>query len=330
MTDRPLIDKLHEATFGNAVPMQWVTDKYALRMLLRKAHCFNVDTITSAMVSDFSVAIANDLEAARHLAIPPFPVTWFEVDNIARLKRIKELGIRLTIVADSANVVPTVGWLITQHDNSCCASYVTEFDDGIFVAPTSFHWSLDASYCSTAPKKIDGKSIDDYATSAGMIEAVKNISTLAHRICFGIDGANTDLYHVTFGPSSFQGERFGKYENKLMREMWGELRHIWGLLIALGTATAEISEGTRHAGPTVIMKGKPLLPLEHKTLTIHLGKKRTVSKIVDIALHGIRKREHDVRAHTRLLKSGRRVPVKSHTRGDKSLGRIEKTYKVMK
>lgn len=327
MKDRPLIDKLQEATFGDATPMQWVTDKYALRMILRKAHCFNIDAATSAMISDFSVAIANDLEAARHLAIPPFPVTWFEIDNIARLKRIKELGVMLSRVAASDDVIPKCGWLITQGNNGYSASYVGEFVGGIFVAPTSFHWSIDGSHCATAPRMIGGKRIE-VETPKDVIDRLQQFS---NNICFGVKGANVDFYTTNFGPTSFQGDRFGKYEFKIMEELCGELRHIWGLLIALGTATVEISEPTKHQGPPIIAKGKPLLPLEHKTLKIHLGKKRSsVQKIVDVALHGVRKRWHEVRAHTRLLPSGRRVPVRSHERGDESLGRITKTYEVEK
>jgi len=324
--DRPLIDKLHEATFGNATPMQWVTDKYALRMILRKAHCFNIDTPTSALLAEFSIAIAEDLDSARQLAIPPFPVTWFEIDNKARLARLKQLGIPLTKVADSDDVIPVCGWLITQSGNSCCASYVGEFTDGIFVAPTSFHWSIDEKPCVNAPVKINGKSIEQEASS----EQVQGLNRLAHQICFGMDSANTDFYHVTFGPSSFQGERFGKYEYQTMRELWGEVRHIWGLLLAMGSSPTEIGQPIRHLGPPVMMKGKELLPLEHKVLKIHLGRRKTVEKVVSTALHGVRKRWHEVRAHTRLLKSGRRVVVKSHGRGDKALGQITKTYEVMK
>ncbi len=327
MDDRPLIDKLQEATFGESTPMQWVTDKYALRMLLRKAHCFNVDTATSALIADFSIAIASDLEAARHLAIPPFPVTWFEIDNIARLQRLKEMGIQLTKVADSKDVIPKCGWLISQSHNGYSATYVGEFVDGIFVAPSSFHWSIDNTHCLTAPRAIDGKRIEDEAPK----DVIESLRRFSNKVCFGVVETSTDIYHAGFGPAIFQGDRFGKYENEVMRELWGELRHIWGLLIALGTATAEISEGAKHQGPVVTMKGKPLLPLEHKVLKIHLGKKRaTVQKLVDVALHGVRKRWHEVRAHTRLLKSGKRVPVKNHARGDESLGKIIKTYKVEK
>jgi hypothetical protein len=73
--------------------------------------------------------------------------------------------------------------------------------------------------------------------------------------------------------------------------------------------------------------GKPLLPLEHKVLHLHLHKK-TPQKLITQAITHHHNREHDVRSHWRTLKSGKRVPVKSHTRGDVKLGRIEKTYQV--
>jgi len=96
---RPLIDQLHEATFTNPVGLQWIKDKYGLRTLLRKAHCFTLDAETSALVADFSIAIGSDLESARRMAIPPFPVTWIDVDNRARLGRVKERGVGLTPTA---------------------------------------------------------------------------------------------------------------------------------------------------------------------------------------------------------------------------------------
>jgi len=74
--------------------------------------------------------------------------------------------------------------------------------------------------------------------------------------------------------------------------------------------------------------GKPLLPLEHKVLHLHLNKRVTPAKIVTQAVTHHHNRLHEVRAHWRLLKSGKRVPVKSHSRGDERLGRIEKTYHV--
>ena len=140
--DRPLIDKLHEATFTDTIGMQWFKDKYALRMLLRKAHCFTLDKTTSALIADFSIAIAPDLESARRLAIPPFPVTWIEIDNVARLNRIKEMGIPLTKTAagetEAGAPVPRVGWLITPGaESGYNATYVVQLDSGMASAPLS-------------------------------------------------------------------------------------------------------------------------------------------------------------------------------------------------
>ena len=92
LDDRPLIDLLHEATFTNPPGLLSIKDPYALRMLLRKAHCFTLNDATSSMVADFSMATAQDLEASRQMAIPPFPVTWIELNNHARLNRMKALN----------------------------------------------------------------------------------------------------------------------------------------------------------------------------------------------------------------------------------------------
>lgn len=42
----------------------------------------------------------------------------------------------------------------------------------------------------------------------------------------------------------------------------------------------------------------------------------------------IRKREHEVRSHYRTLRSGARVKVRAHTRGDPALGRVETHYSL--
>lgn len=324
MAQRPLIDRLQEATFCDTTPMQYVTDKYALRMLLRKAHCFNIDSVTSAMIMDFSLAIIKDLEAARHLAIPPFPVTWFEIDNLSRLARAAKL-VGLTPNAQRKDVCDRVGWLINQTSSGgYCASYAAELDTGMFIAPLSFHWSINEDFCEAAPQ------IKYTQNGITVEEASEGFSRIAAQMCFGLNHVDVSINHATFGGAAFQSSTttYLAQEANLMRELWGELRHIWGLLIALGTAPVATSEPAKHQGPPVIAKGKPLFPLEHKTLTIKLGKRRTVAKTVERALHGVRMRWHEVRAHTRLLKSGVRVPVKPHARGDKSLGVITKTYLV--
>ena len=67
---------------------------------------------------------------------------------------------------------------------------------------------------------------------------------------------------------------------------------------------------------------------EHKTLVVNLT--REEKQIIDEAREsGIQgKRFHAVRSHVRRLASGKMTIVKSHFRGDKSLGVIQKDYKI--
>jgi len=321
--DRPLIDRLHEATFDNKEGLRWIKEKYELRTLVRKAHCFTLDSDTSAMVADFSIAISRDLESARRMALPPFPVTWIELDNRARLQRIRDRGVRLTSGAGPIEETMTrVGWLIypDMEMGGFYAMYVTALDDILFTSPGSFWWH--------------GGSPDP---AGAKIEDADSVSKMA----LGVMESNVCPYDAFPSPSRLYAD-FLKMEKTpgdevlmMMNEIAGELRHIWGFLIALGAGQlgveARTSEARKHDGPLRIMKnGKPLLPLEHKTLHLHLARKMTANSVIARAVTHHKNREHEVRGHFRHLKSGKLIPVRSHTRGDERLGKIEKTYIVQK
>jgi hypothetical protein len=329
LDDRPLIDKLHEATFGNDIGLQWIADKYALRMILRKAHCFTLDTATSSLVADFSMAISSDLESARRMAIPPFPVTWIEIDNRARLARMKALGVTLT--ENAANdAVERVGWLI-HPDNingGHYATYICAVDQGMTMSPLSYWWHTDES--------------------AAMSPRLKGITAdvdLAYmdRLSFGITNSGVSPTDAVPSPTPMhiemmKGEKYPPQVRELMIEIGGELRHIWGFLIALGAGQLGMEskyspQPKPQRQPPVMKNGKPLLPIEHKVLHLHLAKRMTVDKVMLRMITHHRHKWHEVRSHWRTLKNKdgtvkMRVPVKSHERGDERLGRVEKTYKV--
>jgi len=319
--DRPLIDKLHEATFTEPVGLQWVENKYDLRMLVRKAHCFTLDAVTSSLLSDFSIAIADDLETARRMAIPPFPVTWIDIDNRARLDRTKAMGIPLTDTAAGlvdGPPVERVGWLIRPAEvGGYYASYVTLFDEGVFYAPLSYWWHTEGSLDLAKP----ADAVDEWT----------------RRLAFGIADPNVSASDATLTPTPLESKTIRRSDIDYMDELAGELRHIWGFLIALGAGQLGIeAKYSAQPKPTTVrtMKnGKPLLPLEHKVLHLHLAKKMTPEKVVLRMITHHRHRWHEVRAHFRTLKNAdgtvrKRVPVKSHERGDERLGRIEKQYSV--
>jgi len=327
-TGRPLIDHLQEATFTDRTPMQWVTDKYSMRMLLRKAHCFTVDKVTSGLITEFSIAIAGDIDDARQLAVPPFPTTWFEIDNIARLNAAKRMQIRLAPTAmgqtEAGDAVPRVGWFITTigPDEYAC-TYACHLAEGMFVAPVSFCWTTKrepVNHVQARSKEWLDRMLFGCTTNCN------------------IDGAW--LGHPSFMRSIRDPDgviAINEHELELMKEISGELRHVFGLLIALGAGQmGAVSSTTVQAPPSgapPVMKGKPLLPLEHKVLTIKLSRRMTVAKVAAKAISGNKKRWHEVRGHFRKLVNAdgslkRMTPVKPHHRGDEKVGRIEKTYLV--
>jgi hypothetical protein len=326
--DRPLIDKLHEATFNEKAPgLSYIKDKYGLRMVLRKAHCFTLDKITSGLIGDFSMAIATDLESARRMAIPPFPVTWIEIDNRARLQRMVELGVGLTDTAAgktaAGEAVERVGWLIHPgHANGFYATYCTQVTEGVVLSPLSWWW---------------------HTGHPGDTELIPERDGYIQWLTFGVKQTNV-------GPSNAYPDatplhytlketvRDKEHINEMMRELSGELRHIWGFLIALGAGQLGMEAKTSAqpkpmTTPPVMKNGKPLLPLEHKLLHLHLAKKMTPAKVLTRMITHHKHRWHEVRAHWRTLKNAdgtvkARVPVKAHERGDERLGRIEKQYSV--
>jgi hypothetical protein len=322
--DRPLIDLLHEATFTEPIGLQWIEDKYALRMLLRKAHCFTLDQTTSSLVSDFSMAIAGDLEVSRRMAIPPFPVTWIELDNHARLARMKALGVGLTQQAET-DAVERVGWLIHPDvaNGGYYATYVCHVDQGVTISPLSYWWHTEPTNVASHALKNRMGDVD--------------IAYL-DRLSFGLKDSGVSPTDAVPSPTPMHISRMresNKYPlqvRELMIEIGGELRHIWGFLIALGAGQLGMeSKYSDQPKPTTVKlakNGKPLLPLEHKILHLHLAKKMTVEKVVARSITHHKHRWHEVRAHFRLLKSGARVPVRAHARGDERLGRVEKTYRV--
>jgi len=320
--DRPLIDIIHEATFSRPIGLQWVNDIYAFRTALRKAHCFTIDTATSALLADFSIAISTDLDSVRQLAAPPFPTTWFEIDNVARLRRIVELGHKLSEMA-SNDPVARVGWLITSHGDEYLANYCCVTLQGPVIAPMAYRWR----------------------TGARGIQSPKDTPTSVannDRMCFNMKGSGvlTDDASITKAwPIPGEGEFvLSRQEVDLMFELSGELRYIFALLLTLGAsnagATPSFSPQAPSAAAPFEAKGKTLFPIEHKVLTIKLGRKMTADKVAARVISGHKKRFHEVRHHLRRIKTPdggtRLVKVREHNRGDERLGKIVKTYRVEK
>ena len=336
---RPIIDQIHEGTFTDPTGLRYIKDKYALRMMLRKAQRFVLDSTTSALVGDFSVAVSDDLEASRRLAVPPFPVTWFEIDNTARMKRVRELGVKVLDANDPNvfdkdtkyhEVIARCGWLIqpATENGGYCATYFTSTQHGAVALPMAYYWH------NNEPDSIPYNVYGDNNAAA-----IREMQWML----FGMTKCNVHPTDAHLYPSPLHVD-VGNLKQppksilEMMAEMAGEMRHIWGLLIALSAGQLGVNTDTsgavRHAGaPKTMPNGKPLLALEHKTLHLHLAKRSTPAKVLLRAITQHKKRWHRVRTHFRTYRNEdgsvhHRTEIAAHERGDARLGRIEKTYRI--
>jgi hypothetical protein len=318
---RPLIDKLHEATFDpNCVGLQFIKDKYALRGLLRKAKCFTIDDATSEMIADFSVAISSDLDGARRMAIPPFPVTWIDHNNAKRIARIQAMGGKLTPQAAGYTrgaVVERVGWLIWPADiGGHFMLYFTHVDQGLIMAPLAFWWH------------------NGQHRAISLEHRDPEMDHFLHGLTLGVMESNCDPADAYPSPTPLHIDLKGSYKGQireLMVELAGELRHVWGLLIAIASShfgvEPRMADQAPHTDIRKMPNGKPLLPLEHKTLHLHLRRKTSPEKVFLRGLTHHKHRWHEVRAHLRTLRNAdgsvrKIIPIPKHERGDEKLGKI--------
>lgn len=318
----PLIDKLHAATITGADGLAYINDLYALRTVIRKAQCFTIDAESSGLISDFSIAIAQNIEDVRGLAIPPYPVTWFDIDNLARLKHMRDRGVSLTNQAEF-DPVRRVGWLIERHQSQHTAyraTYVTDVDQGIIVGPLAFGWDIEGHDCPWPYNT--ASATGNLKMEMGMLFGVRDMPVISGAWFVNPPGGNFEKL----------GNRMIAQSAPLMAELQGELRSIFGLLLALGSSPPK--EGKPYVGVEARqVSGKTLLPREHRTLTISLRRKETAPEAVRRAVAAHRKRLHDVRGHLRTYRNEdgsvkRIVPIAAHKRGDEKLGVITKTYEV--
>lgn len=324
-----LIDDLHAATWQhNPHGLGYMLDKRAFREVLKRAHCYTLDDETSYLMGQFSVPIINDLEAVRELALPPWPCMWIDFNNRLRLQAMVDLGFGLTDAAKEC--VERVGWLIDRHPSQHTAfrlTYCTTTLQGAIVAPFSFFWDIAGDTC---PWPREGR---DFTTLDGELRT---------RLLFNIRELH-DKYKpsVSFSLCPMPGgtnATFSNYQNMadLQIEISGELRYCLGLMLAMNGAASDltITKGDDYTDKAIaerkLPNGKQQFAIVHKRLVIHLHKNRTPQKIAERMITGHKKKRHEVAGHWRTLRNAdgtvrKRVPVKSHERGDARLGRVYRT-----
>lgn len=328
-----MAELLHEfqiATFGAAMKMHY-DDLHGLRTLMRKAHCFTLDTQTSAMLPQVSYSIAHDLELMQKVAIPPYPLTWVEIDNEARLTN-QEFNAN-SLGKDPTDIIPRVGWLIEQHPTQKTAyrmSYVGSLERHNmrpWMIPIAMWWDVESLGCPWEVAQWAVMKNDDGGNMFSCL-GIASVDLLGTGYCIAPGGP------YTRNLSTAQLESI----ISLIIDINGELRYVWAFLMML-TASSGFKASMKPlkrepVEPFIQPNGKELFRLEHKHLVINLSHKRDdVKQATWRALSGARKRLHDVRGHMRTLRNAdgsirKVVSVRPHQRGDRHLGVITKTYEV--
>ena len=333
-----LADKLNESLMMKPLPrgLHYLKDRSALLTALRRSQRFIFDDNSSRLIAEASIEIADYLDEARKMAIPPFPYTFVQIDNVARITKIHDMGIPLTRSA-KIDPVPDVGWLIERHQTQHTAyraSYVCLTDLGMLVSPWA--WSWDITDDKTCPW-------DKYYETDGSSAIVSSM--------FGMHNPNVHQCWMTTGYAD-RDRIADKSFSSAVTELSGELRHIFGFLTLLNQIPQEVSEPKRSRtySASVVGSDKKATPLEYRDAILRLPQRKSLSKIIKRACLGIRKRYHPVRTQWRTFKKtesacvagfhgpfrsndpehrecltcgSEQTLVKSHWRGHKELGIID-------
>ena len=97
-------------------------------------------------------------------------------------------------------------------------------------------------------------------------------SELIERLTFGMKGTGVGSNAFVI-PSNLhrdynrkklfnEGGRYSHQIRELMLEIAGELRHVFGFLMALASTKSTLKDGAKHSHSRMQSKGKPLFPLE--------------------------------------------------------------------
>jgi len=313
--------------------IRMIADPRKLRDSVRKSIKFKLDDKSSAMIADASVSVAKHCDEARQIARPPFPLTWIEFNNTARVARGRELGISdaHTMKIPGDEPVPHVAWLIERHQSQHSAYMVTYVsfmkapDDGRWVTmalPWSWGWDVEGKDCPWEKylMPIEEKLRTRFDRTTEMNNAL--VWTL-----LGSQEKCESLWMLKgYGDPE---KTIDDFFDGMTAELAGEVRHIFGLLALLSETKTEEKEYDRSGEVAPIVAGKPVNPLIYRDVSIRLNPKQSVARLVTRAVEGVRHRRHPVRGHQRHYKNGTVKWIEAHERGDEKLGRVvRKTYQV--
>jgi len=310
-------------------------DALALRAKLYSARRFVLDPEMSGFMADLSCAFfskaseknsmrdigAAAVEDARRLALLPFDVTWIEYDGRAKHRHLCAQYVALAdrVVGDNnfrdfqktkeEDVAPVEGWLCwTDPDQTFHAQTISLLNNKYCgVLPVRYHWRIDDR--PTGWRRLEGDQRTIPSSWFGKPIADPYLPV-------GLD-YETDQIGFTIAPWSIN------YNVAPMIEDWkGSMRFLLALQACMNSesvptvkAYSPRPQGRFSAG------GQSRAFLDFTTVKIKLPKNVTSAEYAVRIVKRTRHRRHEVRAFLRKDRQGeKRIQVRSHFRGDASLG----------
>ena len=326
------------------------------KMRMRKSTRFYIDDELLHWVYNMADNISVDrLNAAMQTAIPPFDEMWIEWDEDKRMEYTKEKYPSFKPEGTS----PMVGYVISKvrsSDNVYQFSSVfkvkdedDEIGNTIMKVPLSILVNFDSMFEKELRPFAQAHSANENMNELAYLQMIwganwvkehgshipiimENLNKRTTLVANGaMDWINPGVLSRDFNNHIMGESMYEKFVEPYAEMIHGDLRY---LMIMLGVLNYDWIQKSpiQRVGKGKHWKFSHQHPfVEYRTLKLDLPKPRGVEmrdKVFTASI-SVPRRHHEVRGHWRLYKkTNTRVWIKSHGRGDKSVGVIHKDYEL--
>lgn len=331
-----------------------------LTVCRQHAHKFLFDADASALLGRFSKECADLVILHRQFAMPPYDICYVEVDE----NFLKALYTIENDIGDDGEKPVSLGYMIERRN----VYPVVRYNNSASIVPFMYHFAERGS--KNIPKQpfrtVDWRTtfgedkgdmvkisfILGSGTQTVLVQAkALDESSITENIVAQIENTFAEIYFDN--EVYFTGNNPKGYDTSWLKEMTGDLRHVWAILLWLNSVPHSVSYTAKPAGAR-LFKGKRMALSAYNTVHIHLkGKTDIRHAYVKSTAKRDSPRRHDVRGtwchargqaqgcshiwpetpdednHYICGKCGRvRWWRHPHQRGDASKGFIDKEYKA--
>lgn len=328
---------------------------------IRKATRYVIDDDLLAFLVPLCAEInGRNLLAAITESRLPHPAVWIEWDEIKRQtlmrQHTKDVG-KTAMFAPLDDIMPHVGYLLTEQggeddptwwgqafvNGQNIGDMARSLPDRTCLAPLAFavHPNLD----SPLRDVIQIEQVSPTSMEASIRDGYEHLNDELHMASAAIGKGymmsrdswpdSQSLMDIFSGLSCVQSYS-SEWMNQRHSDNWvnlsndlvnGDARFLVCLLSVLNYDWIVKDDVEVKAVARRMRRGKVMPRSSHVTLRIDLPKVRGMTMLPTAHVDGASRRQHEVRGHwRRYRRSGKRVWVRSHQRGDAALGVVTKDY----